>query len=62
LAGEAGRNSFCPLSHPPLMLASSLPGIFAVGDGRAGSVKRLAAAVGEEATSVSMVYRALVEL
>jgi thioredoxin reductase (NADPH) len=51
-----------PLSRPPQMLESSLPGVFAVGDVRAGSVKRVAAAVGEGATSVSMVHRALAEL
>jgi len=44
------------------MLESSLPGVFAVGDVRAGSVKRVASAVGEGAISVSMVHRALVEL
>jgi thioredoxin reductase (NADPH) len=50
------------LSRPPQMLESSLPGVFAIGDVRAGSVKRVAAAVGEGATSVSMVHRALAEL
>ena len=49
-------------SRPPQMLESSLPGVFAIGDVRAGSVKRVAAAVGEGATSVSMVHRALAEL
>jgi thioredoxin reductase (NADPH) len=44
------------------MLESSLPGIFAVGDVRAGSVKRVASAVGEGAISVSMVHRVLAEL
>jgi thioredoxin reductase (NADPH) len=50
------------LSRPPHMLESSLPGIFAVGDVRAGSIKRVAAAVGEGATVVSLVHRALAEL
>jgi len=50
------------LSRPPFMLESSLPGVFAVGDVRAGSVKRVASAVGEGAISVSMVHRALAEL
>jgi thioredoxin reductase (NADPH) len=62
LAVEPNRNSTWPLSRPPQMLESSLPGVFAVGDVRAGSVKRVAAAVGEGATSVSMVHRALAEL
>jgi thioredoxin reductase (NADPH) len=50
------------LLRPPQMLESSLPGVFAVADVRAGSVKRVAAAVGEGSTSVSMVHRALAEL
>lgn len=50
------------LSRPPQMLECSLPGVFAVGDVRAGSVKRVASAVGEGAISVSLVHRALAEL
>jgi thioredoxin reductase (NADPH) len=61
LAVEPDQNPW-PLSRPPQMLETSLPGVFAVGDVRAGSVKRVAAAVGEGATSVSMVHRALAEL
>jgi thioredoxin reductase (NADPH) len=62
LAMDPDRNPAWPLSRPPLMLESSLPGVFAVGDVRAGSVKRVAAAVGEGATSISLVHRALAEL
>ena len=51
-----------PLSRPPQMFESSLPEVFAVGDVRAGSVKRVASAVGEGAISVSLVHRALAEL
>ncbi len=50
-----------PLARAPQLLESSLPGVFAVGDVRAGSVKRVASAVGEGATSVSLVHRALVD-
>ncbi len=60
LAVEPDQNPW-PLSRPPQMLESSLPGVFAVGDVRAGSVKRVAAAVGEGSASVSMVHRALAE-
>jgi len=60
-AVEPDQNPW-PLSRPPYMLESSLPGVFAIGDVRAGSVKRVAAAVGEGAASVSMVHRALAEL
>jgi thioredoxin reductase (NADPH) len=62
LAVEPNQNPSWPLSRPPFMLESSLPGVFAVGDVRAGSVKRVASAVGEGAISVSMVHRALAEL
>jgi thioredoxin reductase (NADPH) len=51
-----------PLSRFPLMLETSLPGVFAVGDVRAGSVKRVASAVGEGAIAVHLVHRALAEL
>jgi thioredoxin reductase (NADPH) len=50
-----------PLSRAPLMLETSLPGVFAVGDARAGNVKRVASAVGEGAISISLVHRALAE-
>jgi thioredoxin reductase (NADPH) len=36
-----------PLTRPPYLLETSLPGVFAVGDVRGGSIKRVASAVGE---------------
>jgi thioredoxin reductase (NADPH) len=51
-----------PLARPPRMLETSIPGVFAVGDVRANSVKRVASAVGEGSISVSLVHRALQEL
>ena len=51
-----------PLSRAPQMLETSLPGVFAVGDVRAGNVKRVASAVGEGSISISLVHRALAEL
>jgi thioredoxin reductase (NADPH) len=50
-----------PLSRVPLMLETSLPGVFAVGDVRAGSVKRVASAVGEGSISIYLVHRVLAE-
>jgi thioredoxin reductase (NADPH) len=50
-----------PLGRTPHTLESSLPGIFAVGDVRAGSVKRVASAVGEGAAVIALVHRALHE-
>ena len=51
-----------PLSRLPFMLETSLPGVFAVGDVRAGNVKRVAAAVGEGSIAISLVHRVLAEL
>ena len=51
-----------PLERVPLMLETSLPGVFAVGDVRSGNVKRVAAAVGEGSISIYLVHRALAEL
>jgi thioredoxin reductase (NADPH) len=50
-----------PLPRSPQMLETSLPGVFAVGDVRAGNVKRVASAVGEGAISVHLVHRSLAE-
>jgi len=50
------------LGRDPFLLETSLPGVFAVGDVRAGSVKRVASAVGEGAIAIHMVHRALAEL
>ena len=49
-------------SRPPFLLETSLPGVFAVGDARAGNVKRVAAAVGEGSISVHLVHRVLAEM
>jgi thioredoxin reductase (NADPH) len=50
-----------PLARAPLMLETSRPRVFAVGDVRSGSVKRVASAVGEGAIAVHLVHRALAE-
>ena len=49
------------LTRPPQMFETSLPAVFAVGDVRAGNVKRVASAVGEGAIAIYMVHRALAE-
>ncbi len=51
-----------PLARMPLMLETSQPGIFAVGDVRAGNVKRVASAVGEGSIAISLVHRVLAGL
>ena len=48
-----------PLARPPFLLETSLPGVFAVGDIRAGSVKRVASAVGEGSIAISFVHQVL---
>lgn len=50
-----------PLKRPPQLLETSLPGVFAVGDVRAGNVKRVASAVGEGSISIHLVHKALQE-
>ena len=49
------------LRRAPYMLETSLPGVFAVGDIRAGSVKRVASAVGEGSMAVQFVHKVLAE-
>jgi thioredoxin reductase (NADPH) len=57
-----GRPAGWPLARPPLPLETSLPGVFAAGDVRARSVKRVASAVGEGAVAVALVHEYLQEL
>jgi thioredoxin reductase (NADPH) len=51
-----------PLARRPELLETSRPGVFAVGDARSGSVKRVASAVGEGSVCVQLIHRALREL
>ncbi len=51
-----------PLSRPPQLLETSLPGVYAVGDIRAGNVKRVASAVGEGSIAIHLVHQALAEM
>jgi thioredoxin reductase (NADPH) len=49
------------LPRPPFLLETSLPGVFAVGDVRAGSIKRVASAVGEGSMAVQFVHKVLAD-
>jgi len=49
------------LPRAPYLLETSIPGVFAVGDARSGSVKRVASAVGEGSICVQLLHRALRE-
>jgi thioredoxin reductase (NADPH) len=50
-----------PLARAPHLLETSLPGVFAVGDVRAGSQKRVASAVGEGSIAIAAVHQVLHE-
>jgi thioredoxin reductase (NADPH) len=50
-----------PLPRAPYLLETCIPGVFAVGDARSGSLKRVASAVGEGSISVQLAHRALSE-
>jgi thioredoxin reductase (NADPH) len=50
-----------PLRRPPLLFETNRPGVFAVGDVRAGSVKRVAAAVGEGSVCIQLVHKVLAQ-
>ena len=56
---EDGTESPQDDGRPPLMFETSLPGVFAIGDVRHGSVKRMASAVGAGAMVVAMVHEYL---
>ncbi|MFD1507601.1 FAD-dependent oxidoreductase [Georgenia yuyongxinii] len=57
LEGEAWQG----LSREPYRLETSMPGVFAAGDVRSGSIKRCASAVGEGAMAVALVHQYLAE-
>jgi thioredoxin reductase (NADPH) len=48
-----------PLERPPMLMETSVPGVFAAGDVRCGSVKRVASAVGEGSIAIQMVHEYL---
>ena len=62
LLKDGARPANWPLERDPLALETCVPGIFAAGDARHGSTKRVAAAVGEGAMAVALAERRLDEL
>ena len=50
------------LAREPMPLETNLPGVFAAGDVRCGSVKRCAAAIGEGSMAVALAHRRLAEM
>ena len=61
LTREDLTNAGWPSRRRPHLLETSLPGVFAVGDVRAGNVKRVASAVGEGSIAVASIHRVLRE-
>ena len=61
LVVEGRRPPGWDLDRDPYLLESSIPGVFAAGDVRSSSVKRVASAVGEGALAVTLVHRYLAE-
>ena len=59
LPQEHGRPRGWPLERLPFMFETSIPGVFAAGDVRAGSNRRVAAAVGEGSAAIYSVHRYL---
>ena len=62
LLRDGRRPEGWPLDRDPLALETSLPGMFAAGDVRSGSTKRVAAAVGEGSMAVALAHRRLDEI
>ena len=58
----AGQSSHWTAARTPFLLETSRPGVFAAGDVRAGSVKRVASAVGEGAMAVQFVHEYLKQM
>jgi thioredoxin reductase (NADPH) len=61
LSAEDLSKARWPLGRSPYPLETMLPGVFAAGDVRAGSVKRIASAVGEGAACIHQIHRVLQE-
>ena len=62
LLEDGRRPDGWPLDRDPLVLETSLPGLFAAGDVRHGSTKRVGGAVGEGAMAVALAHRRLAEI
>ena len=62
LLRDGRRPQGWPLDRDPLPLETNVPGLFAAGDVRSGSTKRVAAAVGEGSMAVALAHRRLEEI
>ena len=57
----AARQGTWPLARDPYLLETSVPGIFAAGDVRHGSIKRVASGVGEGSMAIAFIHQYLAE-
>ena len=55
------RRRLATVDRPPFLLETNRAGVFAVGDVRSGSIKRVASAVGEGSMAIRMVHAYLEE-
>ena len=62
LTGRDLDQAAWPLERPPMLMETSVPGVFAAGDVRHGSVRRVASAVGGGSIAVQLVHLRLAEL
>jgi len=62
VSSSAGAFEGWRLPRQPLPLETNLPGLFAAGDIRSGSIKRCAAAIGEGSMAVALVHQRLAEV
>jgi thioredoxin reductase (NADPH) len=58
----AQKNGSWPLERDPYLLETSVPGVFAVGDVRHGSIKRVASGVGEGSMAIAFIHQYFSEL
>ena len=58
---DLGEDCGWPLERSPFLLETSMPGVFAAGDVRHGSVKRVASAVGEGSIAIQLVHQLVAE-
>ena len=54
---DLGADTGWPLDRRPLLLETSMPGVFAAGDVRHGSVKRVATSVGEGSVAIQVLHQ-----
>jgi thioredoxin reductase (NADPH) len=61
LGRDALATAAWPLARAPMLLETTTPGVFAIGDVRANSIKRVASAVGEGSICIQLVHKVLAE-